>query len=171
MKCLDAKRIFKRASRPIVVFMGSIIRLGEFDSPASSSTTLGLKRLAYGQGIYFLLTGLWPVFDINSFLWITGPKTDLWLVRTFGLLIAAVGFSLIRAARENQLTHSLCVVGSLTALALAVSDSFYVALGTISPIYLGDAVAEIALVFFWRWLWPAADDLPRNQMPNGPGYY
>jgi hypothetical protein len=155
--------------------MGSLIHLDEFDSKisafASQGASQGLKRLAYGQGIYFLIMGLWPILDIQSFLWITGPKSDLWLVRTLGLLIAAVGFALVRAARENQLIHAICIFGSLTAFALAVSDLFYVALGSISRIYLWDAGIQIGLVLMWRWLWPVAEERGPHTVPEGPGYY
>jgi hypothetical protein len=133
--------------------MGSLIHLDEFDSKisafASQGASQGLKRLAYGQGIYFLIMGLWPILDIQSFLWITGPKSDLWLVRTLGLLIAAVGFALVRA----------------------VSDLFYVALGSISRIYLWDAGIQIGLVLMWRWLWPVAEERGPHTVPEGPGYY
>ena len=37
--------------------------------------------------LVYLATGLWPLFNIESFQQVTGPKTDLWLVRTVGVLV------------------------------------------------------------------------------------
>jgi hypothetical protein len=34
------------------------------------------------------MTGLWPLVSIGTFQQVTGPKTDLWLVKTVGVLIA-----------------------------------------------------------------------------------
>jgi hypothetical protein len=37
------------------------------------------RAIAGTQGTYFLLTGVWPLLHMRSFLTVTGPKTDLWL--------------------------------------------------------------------------------------------
>ena len=49
----------------------------------------GFRRLLLAEGVYFFLTGLWPVVHLPSFIAVTGPKRDLWLVRTVGLLIGS----------------------------------------------------------------------------------
>jgi len=36
----------------------------------------------YLQGLYWLVTGLWGLIDVHSFMKVTGPKTDIWLVKT-----------------------------------------------------------------------------------------
>lgn len=48
-----------------------------------------MRTLAFLQGTYYLLTGVWPFASMGTFLAVTGPKTDLWLVRTVGALVAA----------------------------------------------------------------------------------
>ncbi len=53
--------------------------------------------IALAQGIYFLISGIWPILNMRTFLKITGPKTELWLVKTVGLLVAAIGAVLIFA--------------------------------------------------------------------------
>lgn len=57
------------------------------------------SALATGQGLYFLVTGIWPLVHIKSFQWVTGPKVDLWLVKTVGVLIAVMGAVLTLAGR------------------------------------------------------------------------
>lgn len=69
-----------------------------------------------------LLTVLWSLLSIDTFQKVTGPKTDLWLVKTVGVIGAVLGVS-----------------------GLAAVDVFYVAKGRISPVYLLDAAAELAL--------------------------
>ena len=55
-----------------------------------------LLWVAWIYSIYFMLTGIWPVVHMPSFIAVTGPKTDLWLVRTVGLLIAGIGLCSLR---------------------------------------------------------------------------
>ena len=50
-----------------------------------------LNLVAKLQGIYWLLTGVWPFLHLPSFLWVTGPKEDLWLLYTVSILITAIG--------------------------------------------------------------------------------
>ncbi len=63
--------------------------------------------VALVQGIYFLVTGIWPLISMRTFLTITGPKTDLWLVKTVGLVLAVIGAVLISAQRTAAVNHPL----------------------------------------------------------------
>jgi hypothetical protein len=47
--------------------------------------------IARVQGWFYLLTGLWAILDIDSFQRVTGPKVDLWLVKTVGVLVIVIG--------------------------------------------------------------------------------
>lgn len=97
------------------------------------------------QGLYYLATGLWPLASIRSFQRVTGPKTDLWLVKTVGALIAVEGGALTVAARRHRFTPEMALLAIGSALGLAAVDVAYALRGRISPIYLLDAVAELAL--------------------------
>ena len=107
------------------------------------------RRVAAVQGAYFVLTGLWPLFGINSFQAVTGPKTDLWLVYTVGCLVAAIGATLLMAAFRGRTTPEIIVLAVGSAVALAGIDVVFVLRGIISWVYLLDAVAEGALVTWW----------------------
>lgn len=113
----------------------------------------GVDRLARAQALYYVATGVWPLVDIRSFEAVTGPKTDRWLVKTVGLLVATTGLSLGLAARRRRFAPEVVLVAAGNAAALAAIDGVYVAKGRISPIYLLDAAAEIALVAGWAGLW------------------
>ena len=111
------------------------------------------KSLAWIQGLYFLATGLWPLLDIDSFQAVTGPKTDLWLVRTVGLLVTAIGGTLLVAAWRRRITFELLLLAVSSALALAAIDLIYALSGVIRKIYLADAALELLLVAGWVGAW------------------
>jgi hypothetical protein len=115
-----------------------------------------LPKIALVQGAFYLATGLWPLIDIDSFQAVTGPKMDLWLVRTVGVLIAVVGAVLIFAARRGRIGAEIMLLAVGCALGLTAIDIYYVLSGTISPIYLADAVVEIGLVAGWAFEWRRA---------------
>src|SRR4051812_30893344 len=62
-----------------------------------------IQIMAFIQGVYFFITGLWPIVHMPSFLFVSGPKTDLWLVKTVGILIVVIG-SVLLAASTSQIS-------------------------------------------------------------------
>jgi hypothetical protein len=108
-----------------------------------------LRKLALTQGLFYLATGIWPLLDVVSFQLVTGPKTDLWLVRTVGVLVAVVGGVLLLSYRSRRVTDELIVLAMGCALGLAAIDLVYSLSGRISAVYLADAAAEIGLAGLW----------------------
>jgi hypothetical protein len=117
--------------------------------PATDSAV----RLARLQAVFYTGTGIWPIVSIRSFEAITGPKVDRWLVKTVGVLVAIIGAALALASRRRKFPPEVVFVAAASAGALATIDTVYVAKRRISPVYLLDAVAEIALVAGWVWVW------------------
>ncbi len=107
------------------------------------------RALAAAQGVYFALTGVWPIVHIQSFMAVTGPKTDLWLVRLVGAMITVVGVILLDAARRGRLDRGVWALGFWMPVVLGTVDVIYVANRTIPPVYLLDAGAEAVLVAWW----------------------
>lgn len=105
--------------------------------------------LAMGQGIYYVLGGMWPMLGINSFQSATGPKTDLWLVRTVALLLIVIGMTLFTAGIRWRVTLEIFLLGIGSAVALTLIEVVYVVGGQISPIYLLDSIVESALAAWW----------------------
>ena len=102
---------------------------------------------AITQGVFYVVTGLWPILHYRSFEAVTGPKVDRWLVKTLGGLITAVGLSLLAGRRDPP--RGQRVLGVASAVVLGGSDLIYVGRGRISRVYLGDALAEAAIVALW----------------------
>jgi hypothetical protein len=112
-----------------------------------------MRLLATVQGLYYLITGLWPVVSIDSFQAVTGDKTDLWLVKTVGLLIAVIGAAIFRMRTRPMLFPEMLILAAGSALALGTVDVLYALRGVISKIYLLDAPVEAVLVAAWTILW------------------
>jgi hypothetical protein len=110
----------------------------------------GLTQLtALGQGAYYALTGIWAILGIKSFQKVTGPKTDIWLVKTVGALVVAIGAALGMAGVRRNDTPEIAVLGAGSAAALGAIDVVYVVRKRISPIYLLDAIAEAGIIAMW----------------------
>jgi hypothetical protein len=105
--------------------------------------------VALVQGIYFLVTGIWPIISMKTFLLITGPKSDLWLVKTVGLILAVIGAVLLYAQMTATVNPPVIVLAIGAALGLALVESIYVAKRVISPIYLADTFVELILIGWW----------------------
>jgi hypothetical protein len=105
--------------------------------------------VALMQGIYYFMAGLWPLVSIGTFQRVTGPKADLWLVKTVGVLIAVIGAALILAGVRGEVTPSVILVAIGSAAALAGVDVIYVSKQVIARIYLLDALVELILMVWW----------------------
>ena len=85
---------------------------------------------------------------------ITGPKVDVWLVRTVGLLLALTGVLLGWLAAKKRFVAEVVWLAMAQAASLIAIDVIYASIGRISKIYLLDAVAEALLIVFWLVCWP-----------------
>lgn len=116
-----------------------------------------LTILAAVQGLYFVLTGVWPLVSIHSFQLVTGFKTDNhtgragdhWLVMTVGVLVSAIAATLLVAAWKRDVRLQTVVLAIGSALGLTAIDVIYVARAVIEPIYLLDAGIEVVLIGAW----------------------
>src|SRR5688500_15738987 len=94
------------------------------------------KRLLRLCGIFYFLTGIWPVVHIHSFMEVTGPKNDIWLVKTVGLLIATLSIGLLLASFRTYIQPDLILAVLGFAGFLTAVDIYYNVTDVIAPIYL-----------------------------------
>jgi hypothetical protein len=112
-----------------------------------------IRVVAFIQAGYFAFTGIWPLVHMRSFLAVTGPKTDLWLVKTVGRLVAVIGGAIAIDAVRGSIDPATFALAAGSAAALAAIDCIYVFRRLIGRIYLLDAAAEAALIVTWLLCW------------------
>ena len=99
-----------------------------------------MKNLVFiFQGVYYMIAGLWPLVHIRSFMLVTGPKTDIWLVQMVGLLSFSIGLTLLYLLRYRIPP----VLNTVSAISFLIIDLYYALADTISDIYLADAILEL----------------------------
>jgi hypothetical protein len=108
------------------------------------------KWLSITQGFYFLLTALWPLVDITSFMQITGPKTDIWLVNTVAVLLIPIALCFLAGAVLPAESPFVILIGLTTSPGLAFIDIYYTSNDVIEWVYLIDGGLE--LLFFSLWV-------------------
>ena len=107
------------------------------------------KLLLWVQGLYTLLTALWGLLDIDSFMVVTGPKTDIWLVKTVSVLLVAIAICMLSALFVSGRSLPVIILAALCNIGLASIDFYYALHGVISNIYMLDGIAEIILLIGW----------------------
>src|SRR5262245_858284 len=74
------------------------------------------------QGLYYLLTGLWPLVDIGGYRATTGHAQSPWMAQAFGVLLLAIGGTLCLAAYRRQGSPEVLFLAFGSALGLAGVD-------------------------------------------------
>lgn len=109
-----------------------------------------IPLLARSQGLYLLLSGLWPLVHYRSFETVTGPKADPWLVRTVAGLAATMGYVQLRTDASEEGTSTARRIGMGAALTFGTIGVVYGGSGRISRIYLLESAVEALWILAWR---------------------
>jgi hypothetical protein len=131
--------------------------------PYGGRKTLGtlITVLLWAQGLYDLVTGIWPLVSIETFQMVTGWKTDHlvtgreadhWLVMTVGVLVTSTALALLTAAWLRGISPEVVILAVTSALGLTAIDVIYVSRQVILPIYLADAAVEVIFLIAWTLL-------------------
>lgn len=94
------------------------------------------------QGVYYLITGIWPLVSMTTFEAVTGPKTDDWLVQTVGVLAAVIGAALLVGSWRRAPGRETITLSVLSILGFAAVDVVFVLRDVIGPIYLVDTAIQ-----------------------------
>lgn len=70
-------------------------------------------------------------------------------MKTVGLVLATIGGVLMYAQVTATVNAPVILLAIGSALSLALVDFIYVLKRIISPVYLGDALAELMLIAWW----------------------
>jgi len=101
------------------------------------------------QSLYYLVTGLWPVIHIDSFMQVTGYKTEIWLVKALGVMIVCIALALFIAYRRKETSFGIRFLAVSCAIGLLLIDLRYNLSGDIGNMYLLDAAVQVLLLFGW----------------------
>lgn len=108
-----------------------------------------MERLAKAHGAFNLAAGLWPLAHYRSFVRVTGPKADKWLVQTVAGLSLAIGYAMVRAGSSAEGKAAARRLGVGSALAFGAVDAVYGSKGRIRRVYLVDLGVELAWLAAW----------------------
>jgi hypothetical protein len=104
-------------------------------------------NLARAQGMYNVVTGVWPLLSMRSFEAVLGPKVDRWLVRTVSGLLLGIGIA--QASTDRAALPVVRRLSAMTAGTLLAVDATYALRGRIAKTYLLDAVVEAGWLAAW----------------------
>lgn len=116
------------------------------------------------HGVYWVAGGMWPIIHMESFLWVTGSKEELWLVRCVALLVILIGLILFIASHKKRITPEIKWLGLGSAAVVSVIDILYVIASEIPFVYLLDGITELILVSLW--LWAGRHGVVTNFLPS-----
>jgi hypothetical protein len=105
--------------------------------------------LARAQGLFNVISGLWPLVSRRSFEAVFGRKHDDWLMHTVSGLLIANGWVQLRAADTAEGQHHARRIGFGTAATLLAIDLVYAPTGRIPRTYLLDAAVEAGWLLAW----------------------
>ncbi|WP_419870855.1 hypothetical protein [Chryseobacterium sp. CT-SW4] len=101
------------------------------------------------QGIYYLITSVWPLIHLKSFLEVTGDKTDIWLVKTVAVLLLSYSFLFFYIAFCKRILPIHALIGSICSIGLAIIDLYYYLQGTLKWVYFLDFIIELCFFIYW----------------------
>ena len=104
------------------------------------------------QSIYYSLTALWGLLHIQSFMDVTGPKTDIWLVKTVSVLILPIVIGMLSGLLLRAHPVPVILLATSAALGFAAIDFYYTARSTIRWVYALDGAVQVLLLAVWLYL-------------------
>src|SRR5215208_1764710 len=110
------------------------------------------KILLCVEGIYILLTALWGLIDIKSFMQVTGPKTDIWLVKTVSVLLLPLVACIFFALFFKMDPLAVILILIIASAGLAFIDFYYTSIHTIKWVYALDGIAQLIFILLWTCL-------------------
>ncbi len=124
----------------------------------------GRDRLRRGvllaQGVYYLLTGLWPLVHFDSFADFVALNVIPFQAQAFAAVIIVIGAALIEAARREPPGPYPTMLGAAVAGAIAIVSLFWLPrMGVASGLWI-DFALEVAFAAALVVLYPRAQPEP-----------
>lgn len=110
------------------------------------------RIILWVQSLYYFVTGVWALLDIHSFMIVTGPKTDVWLVKTISVLLVAISLPLFANLFIKTNRWPVIFLASSCSIFLAAIDFYYSGRHVISSVYSIDGIIQNLLFLGWIWI-------------------
>jgi hypothetical protein len=107
------------------------------------------RWVARGQGLFNVVGGLWPIVSLDTFELIYGAKRDVFLQKTVGGLLLAVGSTQLAAGDTTEELRSMRRLGLATAATLLAIDLWYIPRRQMRWTYWQDAACELGWIVAW----------------------
>ena len=108
-----------------------------------------VRIILWFQGIYTILTAIWALVHIKSFMWISGWKTDVWLVKTVSVLLICISIPWLMAACKKKYSAEVITLSVTCAIGLAAIEFYYSVTHVISPVYAMDGALQLVFLIAW----------------------
>ena len=106
-----------------------------------------MKYVILFQGLYYLVTAVWPLVHIRSFELVTGEKKEDWLVYTVSLMILASSLIFLYASlMARTISIEVVFLSVLNTAFLGFISIYYPLRGIIRKIYLADCLLEVFIL-------------------------
>ena len=107
------------------------------------------RTVIIAQSTYIFITAAWPILDIESFMAVTGYKTDIWLVKTVGALLIPIAACLSMYLFIRSDIRPAIVLGTLTSISFLTIDFYYALSDVISDVYMVDGIVQLFFLAAW----------------------
>ncbi len=110
-----------------------------------------LDYIIGAQGLYYLVTGLWPIIHLSSFEVVTGPKASIFLLYMISFLTVVIAITLLLSFNKEK-SREIIFLSLASPLAFMINEVLF--RGQIRGIYFLDFAIEvifIALILFGVW--------------------
>lgn len=119
-----------------------------------------------GQGVYYVVTGLWPLLHFSSFARVVAFQVNAFQAQAFAALMLVVGGCLLEAARREPPGPFPTLLGIGVAGAIAVVSLVWLPrLAVASGLWL-DLAVEVAIAIALAALYPRTSPDERARTPR-----
>jgi len=118
---------------------------------ARTSSLMAVVGLA--QGLYYFVTGLWPLLSFATYQSMTGIAATGGMAQMFGVSLVIMAIVIAMASIRQAVSLEILVLAVGSGAVIALAEFVLVAQRILPKVYLIDMVARIVLIGLWVSAW------------------